>query len=319
MRPFALTLLCILCAWRVCEAAPTLRITASVDGQRPQGAWAYVRRGQRVDLHAELRPATRGAAFRWYRLEPTTFSTDNTRPAFHWSQVAYEVQELESCRGQATCPADVSPRRMPRNPHLEGLGTMAFAVEATLPDGRRVSSPGVASQDRGGLSRDVFRVTVRRDDGYLGYLTELVNTPYIFGSAGPEGRHQADLLVGSDCADLAVYGIRRLGKDVPYVSTWTLEKHAPKVAVAETRGAQGALLDARGQPITVGPGGAVKEGDLLLFPDSRHVAVLWEDLPPEGVLDEGDLMIHTCWAPPTVEPIAQSGCASLPVRVLRFR
>ena len=60
-------------------------------------------------------------------------------------------------------------------------------------------------------------------------------------------------------------------------------------------------------------------GDLIHFPDSRHVAVLYEDRPPLGVLDASDLMIHTCWAPPKIEPIGSSSCGSFPWRLLRFR
>ncbi len=313
MRPstltFALTLLCAC----VSEAAPhPLQIHGSVDAGAPKPGWVYARLGQRVVLHGQAPKGTRD--FTWHRIEPRSQALDNTRPRFHFAKVDYEVTELHACRGRPTCEVDVTPLRMPKNPHLEGVGTLAFQVRATLPDGRRAQSPGEDSVHRGGLSKDVFRVAVRRDDSYTGYLTELVNTPYIFGSDGAPGAHQADLLVGSDCADLAVYGIRRMGKDVPYVSTWTLEEHAPIVALAKGRGPDGTLLQANGKNIT-----HAREGDLLLFPGTRHVAVLWKDLPPEGVLDEGDLMFHTCWAPPTVEPLSASGCASLPVRVLRFR
>lgn len=320
MRPvLAITLLCLTAC--VCEAAPKLRLLGSVDGSAPAPRWVYAKKGQRVRLHATLTPDYKSASLRWYRIEPTDRALDNTTPSFHYEKVHYVEEEIAACHGERVCDVDVRPRHLPEVPGLEGLGTMAFKVRVRLPNGTELSTPGLESIERGGLSKDVFRVTVRQDDTYKGYLTELLNTPYIFGSDGPAGRHQADLLIGSDCADLTVYAARRAGKDVPYVSTWTIAEHAPEVTRAVAHASSGSdFVDAKGKRVRIGSGrGEVREGDLVLFPGSRHVGVLWEDRSPKGVLDSGDLMFHTCWAPPTVEAIGASRCASLPVRILRFR
>lgn len=300
-------------------AASELRIVASVDDGPHRAGWVYARTGQRVMLRAKLQPHGKPTSIRWFRLEPDPAPLDNTKPRFHFEQVRYTSYELANCRDHLDCPADVTPIRMPRIAGLEGAGTMAFQVRVTLPDGRTVATPGIESIERGGLSREVFRVAVRSGGGYPAHMTELLNIPYIYGSDGPEGSHQADLLIGSDCADLAVYGARRAGLDVPYASTWTLDQHAKELARAESSRADGISIDARGRPLPIGAGhGALRAGDLLLFPRTRHVAVLWEDRPPLGVLDVSDLMLHTCWAPPMLETIGESGCASFPIRVLRF-
>jgi hypothetical protein len=57
---------------------------------------------------------------------------------------------------------------------------------------------------------------------------------------------------------------------------------------------------------------------VLHFPSSRHVGILFKDNAPAGVLDPTDLLLHTCWAPPTVQPLSATNCASEPMRVLRF-
>lgn len=58
---------------------------------------------------------------------------------------------------------------------------------------------------------------------------------------------------------------------------------------------------------------------MVHFPASRHVAILFKDNAPKGVIDEGDLILHTCWAPPAVQRIGDvPQCASPPYRVLRF-
>lgn len=301
-------------------AAPRVRIQGSVDGAPPSSGWVYAKKGQTVTLHAALTPAKTKATFHWFAIEPSSTALDNTRPSFHFEPITYVVRELRGCRDQPTCVANVTPAQMPNVKGLEGLGVMAFQLIATLPDGRAISTPGVESVERGGLSREVFKVTVRRDDSYTGYLTELLNTPYIFGSDGPPGAHQSELLIGSDCADLCVYAARRSGRRVPFVSTWTIAEHAPERARAVTQSPDGTFSDAKGEALRIGrKQGEVQVGDLLLFPGTRHVGVLFEDREPRGVLDANDLLFHTCWAPPTAEPLGATGCASLPIQVLRFK
>jgi hypothetical protein len=91
---------------------------------------------------------------------------------------------------------------------------------------------------------------------------------------------------------------------------------ADTVARAEKVDGKGRFVTKKGAPIRVGEGG-VQVGDLLLFP--RHVGALSEDRDPVGVLDNGDVMIHTFWAPPTEEPIKDTNYAESPVRVLRWK
>lgn len=304
----------------VLALSPHLRLLSSVEGEAASPSWKYARLGQKVELSAVLEPAVRDAKLRWFKLEPTDPYADNTEPSFHFVPIHYEAVEIAACRGLWVCPADGLASRLPAAT-LAGVGTMAYQVTATLPDGTRLATPGLEAVKYGGLTRAVHRVTFRRDDTYLGYLTELFNTPYIFGSAGPDGRNQTDLLIGSDCADLAVYGQRRLGRKVAYTSSYGIEKPAPEQVRGVTLTEQGVALDAKGQPIPFGPGrGQVAVGDVLHFPNSRHVAVLYEDRPPLGVLDANDSMLHTCWAPPAVEPLGGNPrCVSLPWRVLRFK
>ncbi len=319
MRTLWLCTFAIAAIWpQLAVGRPRLELYSSVDDGKPSAEWKYARVGQRVTLHAVLRGG-QAKGYRWFKLEPTTRWVDNTKPHFHYAPISYAATELESCRDRPSCPADVSPTHLPRVDAVPGAGTMAFQVKAVLADGSELSTPGLESVESGGLSRAVHRVTFRKDDGYLGYLTELFNTPYIFGSAGPDGRNQTDLLIGSDCADLAVYGRRRMGEKAPYTSSFTIDRQAPEIAYATDQTDAGVALGRNGRPIALGTqAGQVASGDLLHFPRSRHVGVLYEDRPPLGVLDMGDWMLHTCWAPPTVEPIGASGCASLPIRVLRF-
>jgi hypothetical protein len=307
----SLALLCLI------HAAPTVRLTASVDDGPARPGWVYAKAGQQVVLRA-VAAGGKPVGYRWFKLEPTSPWVDNTIPSFHFAPIGYQAVELEACRDQGRCPADVGPTLLPRLAQLPGVGTMAFQVRATFEGGAEAATPGVEAVKYGGLEPTVMRVTYRKDDSYLGYCTELVNSPYIFGSAGPDGRNQSDLLIGSDCADLAIYGRRRLGKPASYASSYTIDQQAPERFRGVGAADGGVALDEAGQPIAFGAAGA-QPGDLIHFPATRHVGVLYEDRPPLGALDASDLMLHTCWAPPTIEPISESRCASYPWRVLRFK
>ncbi|HVE84392.1 MAG TPA: hypothetical protein VND93_16165, partial [Myxococcales bacterium] len=235
---------------------------------------------------------------------------DNTQPEFHFEPIGYQAVEIARCRGARTCEAAVEPQRFTGFSKVEGTGVLAFQARAALPDGRVVETPGAEAATAFGLPREVIRVAFRKDDSYLGYLTELFNTPYIFGSSTQGKRNQTDDLVGADCADMTVYGARRMGLPVQYTSTYGMEKVAPLVAVKKSAE----------DVVRVGGGpGQVHPGDVLYFPASRHVAALYEDREPVGVLDENDVMLHTCWAPATLQRLGDAGpCFSYPIRVLRF-
>lgn len=293
----------------------SVSIQARVDDRAAPAGWVYARVGQKVQLKAVVTGA-KPKDVRWFKLEPKTTSIDNTQPSFHFAPIEYVENEVEACRGKLECAADSAPQVLPAVPEVNGAGTLAWQVRVTPEKGAELKTPGLEAVRRGGLTRAVMRVTFRKDDSYLGYLSELVNTPYIFGSAGPNGDNQTDNLVGADCADFAVYGRRRMGIATEFTNTYDFDRTAPLSATAVSIDPSGVVKGSDGANLAL-PSKA-RPGDVLHFPNSRHVAVLYEDREPFGVLDANDLMFHTCWAPPKIEPIGASSCASLPWRVLRF-
>jgi len=318
-----------------------VRVLSSVGEATPDPTEKLVRQGSVVTLHAAVlaadlglvcdvpevvwdaggkkRKAARpdpklGWTLRWYRVEAAARSLSNTDPKFHWEPIPYKDVEIEACRDRFDCPAEVRATILGDR---GGLGTMAFRVEVALGE-RRGASVGSEKLFRGGLPAEVARVTVRRDDTYLGYLTELFNTPYIWGSAGDPARvHQAERRIGSDCADFVTYGVRRLGHDVPYTSTWGLPDHSRLLFVADAPADDGFYRQKGGEAIPVGGKKGVRPGDLLLFPG--HVGAFVRDEPPLGVLSSKDVMIHTCWSEPAELPIAETDYGGSPVKVYRWK
>jgi hypothetical protein len=250
---------------------------------------------------------------RWYKVEPTEENLSNTSSGkFRYERIAYDEVEVTGWRDDPSVTADVRPTLTPDRGG--GLGTMRYKVAARV--GRAtVESPGKdarRTRAAGGLTDDVHRVSIRRDDSYVGWLTELYGQPYIWASAGSTDRtHQSERLEGSDCADFVTYGWRRLGHDVPYTWTEGLRKYTRKLSSGSAR-EDGVYVDKKGDPIPF-----PKVGDLVLFP--RHVGVLVEDRGVKGVLDTQDRMAHTLFESPHEEPIADSGYADMRVDVMRWK
>ncbi len=259
------------------------------------------------------RPLAEAPAFTiaWQRVEPTTNDMSNTASGnFRFEAIGYALTPLTS--GVATLAADVRPTLTPD--HGDGVGTMRYRLVVTQGD-RAIASAGTEARrgrGAGGLTDAVHRVSLRRDDSYLGMLTEMFGQPYIWASAGTtDAGHQSERLEGSDCADFVVYGARRLGKQVPYVWSGGLEPYTRALGKG-TLGDDGVYLDRKGQPLPF-----PRVGDLILFP--RHVGALVEDRGTIGVLDVEDILMHTLFDSPKEQRLADSGYAETPVELRRWK
>jgi hypothetical protein len=248
----------------------------------------------------------------WQRVEPASANYSNGDPStFHFHAIEYRTTAIARSDNLSSLRADVRPTLTPD--YGGGVGTMRYRL-VVRQDDREVASPGPEARrgkGSGGLTDAVTRVSVRTDDSYLGYLTEMFGQPYIWGSAGTSTKtHQSERLEGSDCADFIVYGARRMGADIPYMWTGELPTVTRKLG-GGTRSADGVYRDAKGKPVAY-----TVAGDLVLFP--RHVGVLVEDRGQLGILDDQDLMMHTLFDSPKRQAIADSGYADTPVEVRRF-
>jgi hypothetical protein len=320
----------------VTAAITAVHVVAAVDENPATDRPAYARADQHVTLHAVIEadrhfygdvaavtlggktlhpePLARAPRFTiaWNRIEPAAASLSNTDDAgFHFTAIDYEATAIADAHELALA-ADVRPTLTPD--HGNGVGTMRYQAVVSQGD-HTIASPGAEARrgrGSGGLTDAVMRVSIRRDDTYLGYLTEMYGQPYIWASAGlSDSTHESERLEGSDCADFIVYGARRSGKKLGYTWTGGLPQLTTLLA-AGTRGDDGVYRDAAGKPLAF-----PKPGDLILFP--RHVGAIVEDRGTIGVLDDQDVMMHTLFDSPKEVPIADSGYADKPVELRRFR
>ncbi len=256
-------------------------------------------------------------AVEYFKLEPNTKDLiyDNTgelehawfpeerksHPSgWHWCPIDY--LETDTTWGSVwRHPADARPT-LAKDIH-GGLGTMRFVVKVAY-RGRTVFSPGKERRDKTGLLPGIATVRLRRDDTAVGYMTELINVPYIYGSStatGSERDQQAERAVGADCADLIVYGWRRLGKKIAYTWTGGLKGMTNRRALVD-RVEGDRYRTGDGSPIKFGR--EVQVGDLLLW--GRHVAVVAE-ADPTGYLTPETKILNTVWESPMLVPLKDIG------------
>ena len=129
--------------------------------------------------------------------------------------------------------------------------------------------------------------------GFRAAITEQFGLPYLFGSgqlqtSGDTGPETAQ---GADCANFVVYALRRQGLCIPWCDPKQLRPFLEPVASPATL---------RVTKITQ----ADLENGLLVHLGS-HVAVVMEDRPPLGVLDDGDLVAHHLEKLPEVVPLRE--------------
>lgn len=329
-------LVCLACSTAAAQTITKVEVVAAVGDGIATDRPTYARADQPVTLYAAVQiagrwfsdakmielggkrtvaqPLTKAPPMRlvWNRIEPASANISNgDANTFHYEAIDYRATAIDGAADKTSLRADVRPTLTPD--HGNGVGTMRFQVIVRQGD-YAVASPGPEARrgkGSGGVTDAVMRVSIRKDDTYLGYLTEMFGQPYIWGSAGyTDKTHESERLEGSDCADFVVYGARRMGATIPYSWTGALPG-VSKLLASGTRGDDGVFRDAKGNPVPF-----TRVGDLVLFP--RHVGVLAEDRGTKGVLDDQDLMMHTLFDSPKTQPIADSGYADRPVEVRRF-
>jgi hypothetical protein len=151
-------------------------------------------------------------------------------------------------------------------------------------DGKKLAVNGLAmvkgagtyliySQDTKGTV--LHRIAVRRSDDYIGHLTELLGVPFVYFPFKGEGfGHQTDRGLGADCVATLIYGKRRLGDRIPYVSPKRLYDYT--LIVGDYRRVEET---------------AIVAGDILHF--GFQTAVISQDHPPIGILSDNDKLIHS--------------------------
>lgn len=325
-------------------AAPAVVLTQYGDGPI-QDAHVEARRGEPVTLYAAVRrrgvwyadaPSIRvkrrrisprpladlGAVeITWSTVEPRQHHVETRSPNFgnpaysnsvlfgpkHGKWLGYDTLEyIQTPLPQRGGQLRVD-RAQPTDPRLavhQGLGTIRFAVQVESAAGT-FTSPDAQSVGRGGVRDSVRRLSFRRGDDAVGWLTGFFNVPNVFGSAGTGRRHQTELHQGADCADVLVGAFRKAGVRMPYTSVAGLYRFARPVTeklLLTPEGIYEIGEDGQpGAPARLRFGEDVRPGDLvtidyaMLLVTRRswdHIGMIGDDRGEQGRWDPADGLLH---------------------------
>lgn len=230
-----------------------------------------------------------GKAWSWFIMESLAHDYNNAANCIPVSTgcvqpISYRRRELADLHGRDVVTSSELVK-------ILGLGTHWIAIESDTP----AKTELIKTKDRPAL----FQLNVRRDDSYVGYLTERLGLPFVYlPSLTPAGEHQTDAGLGADCVALVIYGQRRLGRTIPYMAPTALKRYSTLVP----RNAAGE------QPVA--------EGDILHF--GFQTAVVSSDRQRPGLLDDEDQVIHTYHGHAEEVPFASLQYGKSPFEVRRW-
>lgn len=163
----------------------------------------------------------------------------------------------------------------------------------------------------------VVQVVCRKDDSYIGYLTELLRTPFIMGPmVTRSGFHQTDQRVGSDCAEFAIYGRRRLGKQILYGGPAGAKHYLTEIIPGPFQpDRNGIYRNRKGETVRIGPGG-IQPGDILHF--GQQVSVFYASHGRTDRLNGDDLCFQSWGRTPQIVKIRDCGFYQLPLHVMKW-
>ena len=256
----------------------------------------------------------------WVKVEASEASYRNSDSNVGWWDTIGYVESTDVVGRQSVREVDVSPL-VRRGVTWDGtaVGTMRYRVMAEFGEWM-LATPGAEAAGKGGVTEGVRRVTRLGGSGtpVVDHALGLSNLPYIWGSAHVMGEsvsesHQSESFIGADCADLVVAAWRMAGLEADYSAVVPMiGKFGPSELGTVVTKKSGAAYYQGSKRIAVGEGGVVP-GAMVAWRFGKggrkgHAAVLVEDSGPDGApngyLDEHDLVLHTMWEPPVLEPIA---------------
>lgn len=253
----------------------------------------FLRVHESARLSALLPEGVAASAISWYVASPIAEDYDNYRycgehPASGCHQpIHYRVGELPEVRGQLSFDVKNVTAFASPGTYLIGFQTGTSETQS----GRNITESE---------AQQLFKVVIRRDDTYVGFLTELFGVPFVLWPQRLPGRgHQTDLQIGADCVALVIYGRRRMGFDTPYVAPSALSRFM--TVVSDTTGTGGRRI---------------RVGDVLNF--GFQTAVVAENRDPTGMLSDDDLIIHTYHGMAEELPFSRLPYRNHPFEVLRW-
>jgi hypothetical protein len=266
--------------------APIRPAAGEIDCDR---VWRHAR-GEEPVLRVEAPPGATGRV-RWFSLEPASIASDllpetGLGKAFSKSPSRWIYEKRRSLG--VTEDFQLAPEAWAR----ESGGR--FRIEAEY------------ETEGGWLPAPPAELRIRTAGGFRGALSECGGMPYVFGIAGVSEGDLSGVETGwgSDCANLLIHAWRRNGIPLAWGDPGRLREQ----------------LATKAESVGIADGVRISAGDLekgIAIDFGQHVAALWEDREPLGVLGGNDLAFHHLGGMPEILPLSELA-ATRPVFALRL-
>jgi len=137
-------------------------------------------------------------------------------------------------------------------------------------------------------------IRVQSGSGFRRALSGQFRAPYVFGIGlvRQDGLTGPETGMGYDCANFLIAAWRETGRWLPWSDPGDLQKQLVTVA-------DGVTVD---DPVPLDPG-AIEHGVVIDF--GAHVAALWEDMPPAGILNREDVLAHHLGGFPELKSLSE--------------
>lgn len=250
--------------------------------------WRFTR-GEEPVLRVEASPGATGRV-RWFSLEPASIASDllpetGLGKAFSKSPSRWIYGKRRSLG--VTEDFQLAPE--------------AWATRA----GGRFRIEAEYETEDGWLPVPPVELRISTVDGFRGALSECGGMPYVFGIAGVVEGDLSGVETGwgSDCSNLLIHAWRRNGIPLGWGDPGRLREQ----------------LATKAESVRVGDRVAISAGELergIAIDFGQHVAAMWEDREPLGVLGGNDLALHHLGGLPEILSLSELA-ASRPVFALR--
>ncbi len=272
--------------------AEGVRIKSWIDGKPKGGAAVYPLSGQEIELAVD---SIHGGFIRWYQIVPdcATWYKNANHPweenPYKWvgfAKIDYDRRELIGHAGSWRIAPRFSDNAVASECYHTDKGSFWIQAEVIVGEDT-LRSPGLDSRDHRGISPEVFRVSLRADTGYIGYLTSFFNVPGLFGSIP----YQSWNYIGADCADIltaarAHWKGRELKKDYNVAMLVTSLESRTEFHVKKGKPSLDIVWN---RDVSVGDFIAVRYKGSRQY---QHIGALYKDVNEDSLLNPSDAILH---------------------------
>ncbi|MBP7584041.1 MAG: hypothetical protein KBA61_08420 [Spirochaetes bacterium] len=289
-------------SWKKESASrPRLRVLGSIVKIESDG-FSIIGKRNDITLSLEHADGTEGwETVRWRALVPAgaRFNLVGDGASFARGaprHVFYREKELPNLKGRTSLTLDDI---RPVFAGLTGMGTIRLCAET----------------GEGPLARrtPLARITSMEGETFVGRLTGAFGLPYAFGAGMlcRGGVPVPDALYAADCVSFMIRALRCGGGRVPYTNPGGFRKYLKRLV--EVKHFPGGVAHNDNGPLRI-DSGMLQRGLVLHF--GVHVAALYRDMEPRGLLSENDLVVHHLEGFPEIVPLKNLSYARRPFEVL---